>query len=242
MRKMASMLAAALMISAPVLGVCSDAPKGSPGVMAVNNGVTGKVVETTTAGDYTYINLEKDGKRAWVACPPLSKVTLGQQMAFTGCTPMMDFESKALNKTFDLIMFCGMPLSETAAELLGKKSTGSSGLVPEAKEKIVVEMAKAPNSHSIADLYEKSGELDQKTVVVTGKVMKVSTNIMGRNWLHLQDGTGSALQKNNDLVVTTKDLPKVGDVVTVTGTLANNRDFGSGYKYAVILESASLQK
>ncbi|GFO60703.1 hypothetical protein GMST_30280 [Geomonas silvestris] len=236
-------LAAAFVLSLPVAGFCSEgAPQSSPGVagMAVNSGVTGTVVETTTAGDYTYVSVEKDGKKAWVACS-ISKITVGQQIAFVGCTPMMNFESKALKRTFDMIMFCGAPLSSTESEFLNKKSTGSSGLVPEAKEKIVVEAAKGANAFTIAELYAKSGELDKKQVVVTGKVMKVSAKIMGKNWLHLQDGSGTAFEKNNDLVVTTNLLPKVGDVVTLTGTLAKNKNFGSGYKYDVILELATPQ-
>ncbi|QWV96494.1 OB-fold nucleic acid binding domain-containing protein [Geomonas nitrogeniifigens] len=242
MIKRATVISAFLVAVIPATLVFADGlAGGGGGVMSTTDGAAGKVVETATAGEYTYVNLEKDGKTAWVACP-VTKVNVGQQLAFTGCTPMMNFESKALNKTFGIIMFCGMPLSQAETELLSKKSTGSSGLVPEAKEKIIVEMVKAPNAYSIADLYQKSEELDKKTVVVTGKVMKVSQRIMGWNWLHLQDGTGTPLQKNNDLVVTTKELPKVGDVVTVSGTFARNRDFGSGYKYAVILESASLQK
>jgi hypothetical protein len=65
---------------------------------------------------------------------------------------------------------------------------------------------------------------------------------MDRNWIHLQDGTGSPEKKNHNLVVTSKDLPDVGDIVTVTGTLVRNKDFGSGYKYDVIVEKAKIVK
>ena len=34
------------------------------------------------------------------------------------------------------------------------------------------------------------------------------------------------------------DAVAVGDVVTVTGTVANDRDFGAGYTYTVMLEDA----
>jgi hypothetical protein len=63
---------------------------------------------------------------------------------------------------------------------------------------------------------------------------------MKKNWIHLQDGTGDA--GNNDLVVTSDDLPKVGDVVTASGTLYNDKDFGGGYKYKVIIEKAGIKK
>ena len=66
---------------------------------------------------------------------------------------------------------------------------------------------------------------------------------MGKNWIHIQDGTGSEKKKNHNLVCTSKtDIADVGDVVTITGTLIMDRDFGSGYKYAVIIEDAKITK
>ena len=65
---------------------------------------------------------------------------------------------------------------------------------------------------------------------------------MGKNWLHIQDGTGDPAKGTRDLVVTTADLAAVGDVVTVSGTLARNKDFGAGYKYKVIVEDATIKK
>lgn len=45
----------------------------------------------------------------------------------------------------------------------------------------------------------------------------------------------------NDLVVTTQDAPKVGDVVTAKGTLHKDKDFGAGYKYRMIVEEATVK-
>ena len=95
---------------------------------------------------------------------------------------------------------------------------------------------------SVADLWARRAALAGKTVVVRGKVVKFLGGIMGRNWLHLQDGTGSAKDGTNDLAVTTEGETKLGDVVTATGTLAIDKDFGAGYKYGAIVESATLSK
>ncbi|MBK9017715.1 MAG: hypothetical protein IPM82_28755 [Saprospiraceae bacterium] len=78
---------------------------------------------------------------------------------------------------------------------------------------------------------------DGKTVKVTGKVMKVNPMIMGRNWLHIQDGSG----KNLDLTVTTVEQVQLGATVTLEGTIALNKDFGAGYKYDYILEGAVVK-
>ena len=74
-----------------------------------------------------------------------------------------------------------------------------------------------------------------------GKVVKYSPGIMGKNWLHLRDGTGSAANSTNDIVVTTTSETKNGDVVTARGTVRTDNDFGSGYAYKVLIEQATLQ-
>ena len=94
----------------------------------------------------------------------------------------------------------------------------------------------------MAELYEKSGALNGKEVVVTGRVVKVSKKIMGKNWVHLQDGSGDAASGTNNLVTTTQDVVVVGDVVTAKGILAKDRDFGGGYQYVVIIEETTLVK
>jgi hypothetical protein len=104
--------------------------------------------------------------------------------------------------------------------------------------------AKAPVTSDpikVSEAYEKAGKLDKKTVVVRGKVVKVSKGIMGKNWVHLRDGSGDPGKGTNNLVVTTQDVPNVGDVVTAKGTLYKDKDFGAGYKYQVIVEEATVK-
>ena len=72
-----------------------------------------------------------------------------------------------------------------------------------------------------------------------GKVVKFSPQIMGKNWIHVQDGTGAA--GTNDLTVTTLDEAKVGDTVLVTGKITLNKDFGMGYKYDLIIEDGKVK-
>jgi len=84
--------------------------------------------------------------------------------------------------------------------------------------------------------------LKDKTVLIRGKVVKYSPGIMGKNWIHLRDGSGSAADNTNDLLVTTTDPTKVGDVVMVKGVVHTDRDFGSGYAYKVLVEEAKLQQ
>lgn len=108
-------------------------------------------------------------------------------------------------------------------------------------DKTPVEKAKGPDSYTIAEIHKNGADLDRKKVVVRGRVTKVSKGIMKRNWVHLYDGTGEASNGTNDLVATSQENPSVGDVVTASGILCKDKDFGAGYKYSVIVEDATLK-
>ena len=93
---------------------------------------------------------------------------------------------------------------------------------------------------TVAAVYKDKAALTGKTISATGKVVKVNNGIMGRNFVHVQDGTGDAKTGTNNLVVTSKQTAAVGDKVTISGVVVLNRDFGSGYSYPLIIEEASI--
>ncbi|MFC1844004.1 DNA-binding protein [Thermodesulfobacteriota bacterium] len=128
------------------------------------------------------------------------------------------------------------------AASLGNMMTGSQkAVVPFAE--IKVEKAPGENSYTVNEIFSKASELNGKTVVIRGKVVKVSPRIMGRNWIHIQDGTGSPEANTHDLVITTsQDAGADWDVITMEGVLAANKDFGAGYSYAVIIEDAKVKE
>ena len=202
--------------------------------------LSGKVVETVDSGGYTYVNIENAGKKTWVAVPR-TKVTVGQNISFLPGAVMKNFQSKTLDRTFESIVFSGGVIGSQ-----GKRPTGSIGQHTPPKiitdKSIKVEKASGPNAYTVAEVYEKSASLEKKSVVVKGQVVKFSPNIMGKNWIHIQDGSGDPSKGTSDLLVTSHDSVKTGDIVTVKGTLYRNKDFGSGYKYSVIIEEASINK
>ena len=100
-------------------------------------------------------------------------------------------------------------------------------------------IAKADGGKTIAEVFAEKDQLAGQSVVFRGKVVKVNPNIMGKNWLHVRDGSGG--EGTNDLTVTTADvLPEIGDTVLVTGTVALNKDFGMGYQYDILVEDAEV--
>lgn len=276
MKRYSTIMSVLLTLALPVAGNCAEAPKAPEkpgasveaikdsmskgghgsmmGMMGMTEGAapadldvnpTGKVVETMNGGGYTYANLESKGTRSWVAYPVL-ETRVGDSLSFQNCLPMANFQSKALNRKFDNVLFCNAPEIVSSASAAEPKPAAAKGAVDKkaapSGEKIKVEKAAGANAYTIEEIFAKKGSLHGKQVVVKGQVVKVASGIMNRNWIHIQDGTGSEGKKNNDLTVTTDQMAEVGDVVTISGTLAKDKDFGGGYKYAAIIEKGIVKK
>ena len=105
-----------------------------------------------------------------------------------------------------------------------------------------VAKASGENAYTVADIFGKGAGLNGKKVKIKAQVVKFSPQIMGKNWLHLQDGTGDPVKNTHDLVVTTTGKAEKGDIVTVEGVLAADKDFGAGYKYSVIIEDVTITR
>lgn len=118
-------------------------------------------------------------------------------------------------------------------------SGGSTTAIVPSKD-ISVNKAKGENAYSVGECFKKGEKLNNTKVKVHGKVVKVSHMIMGKNWIHIQDGTGNPMENTHDLVVTTMAEPPMNSIVVVEGTLHANKDFGAGYKYKVIIEDAEI--
>lgn len=100
--------------------------------------------------------------------------------------------------------------------------------------------AAEPKAQTVASLVQNKESLAGKTVTARGKVVKVNNGIMGRNFVHVQDGSGDAAAGTNNLIVTSKQTAKVGDQVSVSGVVVVNRDFGAGYSYPLLIEDSSI--
>ena len=102
----------------------------------------------------------------------------------------------------------------------------------------VVNVEKAPNGIRIAELFENPKAYLNKQVIIKGQVVKVNNGVMQVNFVHLQDGsTGNG---KYDITITTNDEFKIGEVVTIKGTVILNKDFGAGYVYDVLIEKAVI--
>ena len=126
----------------------------------------------------------------------------------------------------------------TAAALAdhGMPGHGATSRAPVAVD--LSNIKKADGGQTVAELFANKATLVGKEVVVRGRVVKFTPAVMGKNWIHMQDGTGSA--GTNDLTVSTSATAAVGNTVLVRGKLSTDKDLGFGYQYDILIEDATV--
>lgn len=230
-------------------------------VVAADGTISGTIIETMNAADYTYVLIDGGPDKIWAAIPQTTLAT-GETITLAAGMEMKNFHSSSLDRTFDSIIFSPGIAGAKPASPHGKStrkqsdssdsfaaavaaergaaaaspqvqpeqgSAGSMGAVAPFAE-TSVEKAVGENSYTVGEIFEQAQELDGKKVRVRAQVVKFNSNIMGKNWLHLQDGTGDPMKNSHDLVVTTSDELSGPKIITVEGTVAADKDFGAGYQ------------
>lgn len=210
-----------------------------------------QVKEVIQTSNYTYLRVQKKDLEQWIAIGKM-EVKEGDVIYFENGLEMTNFRSPELDRTFESVLFVqeisnepikqdGMP-GGMPGGMGGGKSGEVMGDKPEKPvfEKLDIKVDQPEGGTSIGDLYSKRSAFAGKLVTVRGQVTKVNVGIMGRNWVHIQDGTADG--ENFDLTITTGDEPAMGTVVTYYGTLSLKKDFGYGYYYEIIVENAEPVK
>lgn len=207
----------------------------------VHNGVVRTAINS---GGYTYIEVDVNGESLWVAVPQ-TEIKVGEKVSFPDGTWMSQFKSKTLNRTFEKILFIGgiNTVSAVGGQMTARVPQPQSS-IPEPKTVEAPEagsIEKAKGGYTVEELYLQKNELNGKKVIVRGKVVKVSSNIMRRNWIHIQDGTGK--EGSNDITFTSETgTAALGSVIVAEGTFAADKDFGAGYLYPAIVENSTFSK
>ncbi len=254
MKNVFSLLVAALLTIGLASGCKNEAPKPAEksapaapqqATAPAGQGATGTVVETMNSGGYTYVQVDTGSEKIWAAAPEF-KVKVGDSVVVPQGMAMPNYHSKTLNRDFELLYFVDSVMVGGATQMTGdakpKMPEGHPNISEQVKaaasEVDLKGIKKAEGGKTVAEVFSEKAQLAGKEVKVRGKVVKFSQQIMGKNWIHLQDGTGGA--GTNDLTVTTDGVAKTGDTVVVSGVVTSDKDFGYGYKYDVILENAKV--
>jgi len=234
--------------SAPAAPVADAAPAGPQG-----STIKGKVIERIDVDQYSYLKLQVGKDETWAAVPK-NEVKKDEEVTVVNGMPMTGFKSDKLNRTFDVVYFgtlegAGGPSAPPAgmggaasdpspANLASQHSNLAKAPVDVGDVK--VPKATGPDARTVAEVYQQKTALKEKPVTLRGKVVKYNAGIMGKNWIHLRDGSGK--DETADLLVTTNDVAAVNDVVTVKGVVKLDMNFGFGYAYKVLVEDAKISK
>ena len=194
--------------------------------------------EVLQTNNYTYIRASEEGNEYWMAIEK-AEVKKGDTYYWMNGGEMKNFYSKELKRSFPSIFFVqsfsDKPIT-TTKQVLPPSMAGK----PKAPEKSGINVPRAEGGITIAELFSKRDSYKGKQIKIRGEVVKFSPEIMKKNWVHLQDGTKDG--NNYDLTITTLDVVKPGDVVTFSGIVSLNKDFGAGYVYEIVIEEAKLVK
>jgi hypothetical protein len=238
------------------------APQAPAPSMASASALSGTVVETFDGGGYTYIQFDTGTEQKWAAVGQTT-VAVGDEVNLKPGPVMKDFHSRTLDRTFPEIIFSsGLTGANKAASTesnfgdalqgegmgmmppagaMEQVSGGSMQAVTPAQE-VAIDKVEGENGYTVEEIFTQAADLAGKTVKIRGKAIKVSANIMGKNWIHLQDGTGNPAANTHDLVVTSAGMPEKDSIIVLEGIVAKDKDFGAGYKYGVIIEEAVISQ
>lgn len=225
-----------LIFSAAVLLISCNSNKASESGPQADGSIKATVQEVVQASSYTYLRVKAGAEESWLA---VTKRDLepGITVYFRPELQMENFNSKDLNRTFEKIYF----VNELSSKPLNAAPAGQPAMSgrPAASADASISVEPAANGLTIAQISEQRNELANKKITVRGQVTKFNAQIMGHNWVHIQDGTSDG--QTVDLTITTDNTVKVGDVVTFKGILVLNKDFGAGYSYDMIMQQAELE-
>ncbi len=214
--------------------VFSDEKEKPAAVLTEASGVHKiEVVEILPTEKYLYLKVTELGSEYWIATLKQAGIEKGGTYFFTGGLLKKNFESKEYNRVFDEIYLVDNFVTE--AHGLGMENQTieleqTSGTTETEK--------RTDGTVSIAELVKSPNLYAGKKVKIRGNCAKVNNNIMGTNWVHINDGSNNGY----DFLATTSANILVGDEVILEGTLAVDKNFGAGYLYPVILENCELLK
>ena len=195
-----------------------------------------QVAEFMHTSTYTYLLVNENNDEYWIAIPK-REVKEGDTYYYKGGYEMKKFESRELGRTFEslrLVEEISEGPGQTPPAMMAQTPGGKKAAIKTGAITIKHEKGETP----LSAIFENPESYADKKITVRGTVVKVNEKIMGKNWVHIQDGTESG--GKFDLTITTMGLPSVGAIIGFEGIIRTNKDFGAGYRYDVIMEDAEM--
>ncbi len=199
------------------------------------------VSEVLPSTRYVYLKVKEGQEEFWIATGKMD-IKKGGTYFYRGGLLKTDFESEEHNRVFKEIYLVSNLVSKEDHTAMAKTEPNTSLVKGEGiaeKEDAPTQTGKEvqhKGSVKIAELLKEPERYEGHSVDINGTCVKTNPGIMGRNWLHLQDGS----KDDYDLIVTSNALVPEGSDITVRAVVALNKDFGAGYTYTLILENGTL--
>lgn len=235
-----------LLITGVLIGSCNSKPtvveavktESTPTSAASSDNMEShkvKVDEVLQTKKYSYLRVTEGTSNYWIAISK-ADVSVGETCVYTGGLKMHGFKSTELDRIFEELLLVS---NISRAGDSGSKSLFESMAQDEPIENPTASQKIVPvkGAIKIGELLANPKKYEGKEIIVTGRCTKINHQIMGRNWIHIEDGSG----KNKELTITSQDVLKPGEVGVFEGTVSLDKDFGAGYRYELILENAKLK-
>ncbi len=195
------------------------------------------VLEVLQTMQYTYLQVLESNEVKWVAVAR-QEAQIGDSFYYDSALQMNNFHSNELDRTFEVIYFVNRISKSPMNSMLKPQLPNTHSGRVKSEEKSDILISKPPEELTIGQIFANPAEYSGKEITIRGIVVKVNPEIMGINWIHMQDGTDFG--NKFDLTITSHDLPQINSEATFKGTVILNKDFGSGYFYELLVENGVM--
>lgn len=187
------------------------------------------IKEVLASNRYSYLEVEENGTRIWLATSK-GEFSPEQRLRYRGGLLKTNFKSEEHDRVFEKLYLVSQ------IQLEGASATPSTIGTPSPGPAKKVDPSTVKGAVTIKEIIQNPGKYKDKTVKILGTVSKVNPNIMGKNWIHVQDGSADQY----DFVLTSASNIPAGHQVVFEGVIRLDVDFGAGYSYDIIMEDAKF--
>ena len=192
---------------------------------------TVKILEVLPTSKYVYLRVSEDENEFWIATGK-KDVNVGESYFYKKGILKTNFESKEHNRIFDKVYL----VSNIVSANHGSEANNTSLQKKEITLADPANNIEVEGSIKISELVKNKDKYEGQEIQISGKCTKLNPNIMGKNWIHLKDGSYDEF----DLVITSDISVPEGHFVTMKGVVVLDKDFGAGYKYDLIIENGKI--
>ncbi|MFT7604834.1 MAG: hypothetical protein ACI8VT_002427, partial [Saprospiraceae bacterium] len=165
-----------------------------------------EVEEVLNTSQYTYLNVQENGEKYWIAIPG-SDAKIGDLYHYKGGLMQKNFYSKEFDRTFKSVLLVSNIWKNKGGSSMKEAHADISGVA--AADLEVGNIEPAAGAIKISDLIANKEKYGGKVITITGKCVKANPMIMDRNWLHIKDSSSGDL----DITVTTTENIALGSVI-----------------------------